>query len=114
MIRVDNFNNVWLTRGDDAVFTVEILNEDGTIYTLANNDILKLTLKKDLVSSPALTKTVTGSDTIRILHSDTTDLSGVYLYDVQLTKGSDSTIHTVVGDDGEHAPLFTIVEDVTR
>ena len=97
-------NNIFITRGDSAEFTLSI-----TGYTPASGDVLTFTVKKNCNDAQALIqKTIDTSDMkIAITHDDTAGLEfGDYWYDVQL-KTADS-YDTVIIPHG-----FTIGAEVT-
>lgn len=116
MFRVDDACNVYMTRGDDVSITVDIVNDDGTSYTMAAGDVLALTVRNDYDSqSIVFSASVTGTNVIAIASSATANVAPrKYVYDIQLTKASNSNKHTVVGPDGFNNPTWTILGDVTR
>jgi len=116
MFRVDEFNNVWMTRGDDITLTVAIFRDkEHTIpYTMAASDTLTLTVREAYDSaSAAFSSTSTGSNTLLIASSTTSNKTcKEYVYDIELVSSSKK--HTIIGQDGEMRPVWTILEDVTR
>lgn len=39
-------NNIYMTRGDTATLNLTITNEDGSIYTPSDTDVILFTVKK--------------------------------------------------------------------
>lgn len=109
MLIVSKNGEIRLTRGDTARFTVAVTNDEGKAYEIQKDDILTLSVKKDVKDVEyALQKEITGSDTFHIEPSDTAGLEfGKYKYDVQI-KQAGGDIYTVI------APTeFEILKEVT-
>lgn len=107
MLIVKN-NKVSLTRGDTARLTVPITDDSGQPYTVQEDDVVTLTVKKNYEDTePAIEKKVTGSADFHIKPEDTKGLAfGDYKYDVQLTT-ADGDNYTVIDD-----KIFTITKEV--
>lgn len=99
MLRVSKSGEIKLTRGDTAKLTVSVTVNDGQPYTVANDDILTLTVKQNYEDEvPVIEKKVTGDTTFHIEPKDTKSLAfGKYKYDVQVTT-SDGENYTVIDD----------------
>ena len=108
------YNNIVMTRGDDAYISLPIYNADGSEYEVASGDTVECAVKGTLVTSSTavaalFTGTVTVSDGVATWHIDSTDSdidAGVYYWDAQITTSS-GDINTV------YAGKFTIVGEVT-
>lgn len=91
-------NNITMTRGDDVSFSVTLYS-DGTLYTMNAQDVLKFTVRQKLkrgTETPLIQKTYTGTSTISLADTDTSDLAyGQYVYDVEVTL-STGAVHTVI------------------
>lgn len=116
MLYVGSDKSIKLTRGDTAMFTINIDNEstEGP-YIIGENDILKFTVRKsenDEIFS--FQKVVQGSASIVIEPEDTSSLDfGKYKYDVELTTTT-GDVYTVIGaDDRNKLPTFEILKEVT-
>jgi hypothetical protein len=100
MLKISN-NDISLTRGDTARLTVPtyiVIGEEKQPYTVKEDDVMKLTVKKEYRDEPMIEKKITGSNSFHIKPEDTKPYDfGTYKYDVELT--------TVDGDN------YTIVED---
>lgn len=107
-------NKIRMTRGDSAYLTVALTRAvpgaPEEAYTIAADDTLTLTVRKNIRSeSAALTKTLTGSASIRIAPEDTAGLDpGCYVYDVQLTTAA-GDVYTVIA-----AETWVLDGEVTR
>jgi hypothetical protein len=110
-------NNIYITRGDSSTLAVDILNADGTAYSMVDGDVINFTVKKHATDAAALiskstsdsTITVTGNEaSIGINPGDTKSLDyGIYLYDVQITH-KDGSVDTFI------TPTpFSVMEEVT-
>lgn len=99
MLSVSKSGEIKLTRGDTARLTVSVADSDGQPYTVANDDILTLTVKQNYDDEvPVIEKVVTGGTTFHIEPKDTKGLAfGKYKYDVQVTT-SDGENYTVIDD----------------
>lgn len=101
MLKISN-NDVSLTRGDTARLTVPtyiIVGEEKQPYTVKEDDVLTLTVKKDYADDvPLIEKKVTGSNLFHIKPEDTKGLDfTTYKYDVQLTT-ADGDNYTIIDD----------------
>ena len=76
-------NKVYLVRGDSGAITVTVLNADGNVLSIQDDDEILLTVRATPTSGILFQKT--GSEII-ITPEDTADLAfGTYCYDVQIT-----------------------------
>ncbi len=89
-------DEVILTRGDSADINVKITDANGDIYTLAEGDVIKFTLKKNCETSDIIIQKTLVNSIISLQPADTEDLSyGTYYFDVQLTTAG-ADVYTVV------------------
>ena len=97
MLKIDDNNNITLTRGDSASIEVTLTNPDGSAYELQSGDVLMFTVKYNCITEDIIIqKDISSNATINILPSDTnTLLYGNYVYDVQLTKAN-GAVNTVI------------------
>lgn len=89
---------ITLTRGDSARLQVSLTNEtDGTEYTLADGDVLAMTLKASAEDAASLFRITADKDSTFSIHpADTNGLDfGTYVYDVQLTTAA-GDVYTVI------------------
>lgn len=93
MLRIEDENEIYLTRGDTAYLTVAV---DG--YQAFEGDTISFTVKKKITDAePALKLTVPIDEAFVFQPSDTAELDyGKYYYDIQ--------IDTAFGE------VFTVVE----
>lgn len=106
-------NRIRMTRGDSAYMTVKLTRAipgcEEEEYTMAEDDTLTMTVRKNIRADTAIIKTAVGSASFRFVPSDTEDLSpGCYIYDVQLTTAA-GDVYTVT--DREE---FILMDGVTR
>ena len=95
-------NNIKLTRGDTARFTVPtyiVIGEEKHPYDIKEDDVLTLTVKKEYADEVAMIeKKVTGINLFHIKPEDTKPYDfGTYKYDVQITT-ADGDNYTIVED----------------
>lgn len=89
-------DEVILTRGDSADIIVNITDANGDIYTPAEGDVIKFTLKKNCNTSDIIIQKTLVNSVISLQPADTKDLPyGTYYFDVQLTTAGDG-VYTVV------------------
>lgn len=99
MLLIKPDNSIALTRGDTAYLDISIINDvTKEPYALAADDTLTLSVKRTIKDdAPCLQKAVTGTNSFKITHADTCQLSfGMYQYDVELNTADGDTF-TVVG-----------------
>ena len=108
MLKIAANGEITLTRGDTARLTVTLKDDAGQPYTVQNDDVVTLTVKKEYEDETALIeKKVTGGNTFHIKPEDTKGLAfGKYKYDVQVTT-ADGDNYTVLDD-----KTFTIAKEV--
>lgn len=89
-------DEVNLTRGDSADIIVNITDANGDIYTPAEGDVIKFTLKKNCETSDIIIQKTLVNSIISLQPADTKDLPyGTYYFDVQLTTAG-ADVYTVV------------------
>ena len=75
-----------LTRGDIAIFSITITNDNGEIYKAQEGDKIVFTLKNNTLSQNVIIQKEVIDGIVKIEHEDTKDLEyGKYVFDVQLT-----------------------------
>lgn len=100
-------NKISLTKGDNASFKVSVVEANGQIRHLFDDDIITLTVRKTADSDIAFTKTA-DKGVINIVPADTKSLTaGTYVYDIQLTTFG-GNIYTVIP-----ISYFEIEQEVT-
>ena len=97
MFKIMEDNTIYLSRGDTARLTVDINNDEGEAYAMAEGDTLTLSVKKKLSDTePCLKKVSNGVNTFHIEPQDTKGLPfGLYVYDVKLVTSKGDT-YTVI------------------
>ena len=115
MLSVDKKNNtIQLTRGDTARLTVELeveLEDETTQpYSVQNDDVLTLSVKKRKEDfKPCIEKVVKGSADFHIKPEDTAELEfGNYVYDVEILT-AEGDVYTVIEN-----KTFKIGVEVTK
>ena len=96
MLKIDENNNIYLTRADSCVLDLSVVDDEGNEYDYSN-DLVQLTIKgSTLTDSVIIQKAITGDHFI-IDPNDTKNLDyGVYRYDVQIINNSNA-VYTVIG-----------------
>lgn len=89
MFYIEN-DQIYLTRGDDAVLEVAILTGDDEVYQLQEGDMLTLSVRRQpSPASPVLLQVSSVTGRLILSHADTEKLgAGRYSADVQLTTAS--------------------------
>ena len=107
MLRVKN-NEIYLTRGDTASFTLDIVDDTRAKYAITDDDQILFTVKRSTSDTAVILQKAVVDKTITIKPAETADLPyGTYYYDVQLSR-PDGFVATVI------TPThFTICEEVT-
>lgn len=80
---------ITLTRGDTLRATIDIFNEDGTVYTPIVGDVVRFAMKQSYNSSNVIIEKIIPNDTLllEISPEETKSLKqpADYVFDVQLT-----------------------------
>lgn len=99
MLKIQSSGDIELTRGDTARLSVSVTDNQKQPYTVKEDDVLTLTVKKDYADAePLIEKKITGSNTFHIKPEDTKGLAfATYKYDVQITT-ADGDNYTVIDD----------------
>ena len=119
MLKIDENNNIFITRGDKASIDICIPLDEGN-YEFQTTDILYFTVKKTYNDTqPVLRKILTFEEptttaTFILTSSDTTlgQLSNLplqYVYDVSLNEDQ-----TIIGYDENGAKYLTIYPEVSN
>lgn len=96
MYRIDDAQNIFLTRSDTCSLKLSVVDDNDTPYDYSN-DLVQLTIKTNTYTPiTVIQKNIVG-DTFKIDPDDTKSLSyGKYLYDVQIITNSND-VYTVIG-----------------
>lgn len=99
MLKIQSNGDIELTRGDTARLSVSVTDTQKQPYTIQEDDVLTLTVKKEYKDEePLIEKKITGSNTFHIKPEDTKGLDfATYKYDVQVTT-ADGDNYTVIDD----------------
>lgn len=101
-------NNLYMTRGDTAVFPLKVTYMDDTEYTFEEGDQILFSVKKRTTENEALFQKEITNGVLFLMPEDTKSLAcGRYCYDVQLTK-HDGTVRTIIPPH-----ILKICEEVT-
>lgn len=111
---VINGTDIYLTRGDSAIITLDCVNEAGATISFATGDIIYFTVKTSTdTATKTLQKIVTiaapaTEAVITLIPTDTKTIQrGEYVYDIQYTK-INGEIYTII-----EPSLFSIEGEVT-
>lgn len=103
---------IFITKGDSATINVQLKNQDGTDYVMANGDTITLTVRKKIDATVLLTAT-SSTNTINLTPTQTKLLEvGMCFYDIQLTTGANE-IFTVAGAIDSIIPNMKVYPEVT-
>ena len=101
-------HKISLTKGDNASFKVNIIEANGQIRQLFDDDVITLTVRKTANSDIAFTKTAENG-VINIVPTDTKSLAaGTYVYDIQITTFG-GNVYTIIP-----ISYFEIQQEVTQ
>jgi hypothetical protein len=101
-------NNIYMTRGDSAVFHLEILDSNGSLYEAPDGTSLLFTVKSDTETTAIILQKSVIDGSITINPSDTSALDyGDYVYDVQMVL-PDGYTSTIIPPS-----LFRLMQEVT-
>lgn len=108
MLKIDDDNNIYLTRGDTATLDVYITDEDGVSYVMAADDRLIFSVRRLAGKGEVLISKVVSSPTIYLDTDDTKVLSfGKYKYDIFLFNETSEKLDTFIAD-----RIFELGEEV--
>ena len=106
-------NIIKITKGDSAVFNVDIAYADGTPYIIKSGDKLKMTVRRR-IGSEVLLESESTTNTITLTHDMTTKLvPGNCVYDIEL-KTSAGEVYTVIGLTDNSTYNMYVVGEVTE
>ena len=101
-------HKISLTKGDNASFKVNIIEANGQIRQLFDDDVITLTVRKTANSDIAFTKTAENG-VINLVPTDTKSLAaGTYVYDIQITTFG-GNVYTIIP-----ISYFEIGQEVTQ
>lgn len=85
MLKIDEEDNIYLTRGDTAIIDIALFDEDGDPYAMLSSDRLVFTLRKLYDKGVILIEKEVDEPSFSFTSSDTKDLDfGAYVYDIYL------------------------------
>lgn len=96
MYKIDDNQNIFLTRSDTCELKLSIVDDNDTPYDYSN-DLVQLTIKTTSYTPTIVIQKDISGDTFKIEPTDTKNLLyGKYLYDVQIITNS-GDVYTVIG-----------------
>lgn len=99
MLRIDDENNIYLTRGDTADFDIELTDEDGQPYIMGADEIIIFSLRKLYDKGLILVQKQSAAPSFSLSTADTKDLSfGKYKYDIYLYNQVTYKLDTFIAD----------------
>lgn len=103
-------NDIYITRGDQAAFSIRPQEDNGDTYVMEVNDHLRLRVyslrsRRDVLTAD----TLPGEITFSLTAADTQRLGGRYGYDVKLYF-ADGSYTTIIGAAPNYIPHFTVLE----
>lgn len=85
MLKIDEEDNIYLTRGDTAIIDIALFDEDGEPYAMLSSDRLVFTLRKLYDKGVILIEKEVDEPSFSFTSADTKDLDfGAYVYDIYL------------------------------
>ena len=98
MINIDD-NNIFITRGDTALFNIEMLDADDEPYTMAADESIIFTVKRMYEYGDIVIEKTSSIPQIALSSDDTNTLSfGSYKYDVYLYNSTTHEINTFIAN----------------
>lgn len=93
-------NTITMINGDSECMIVSFIDVDGALLELVTGDTVYLTLKKNVTDENAvlqkeITTFIDGKAYIELLPEDTINLSGGYIYDVQINKAGGQVVTVI-------------------
>lgn len=109
MLRIEDDAAIRLTRGDSAVFKINIFNSDGSVYEIKQNDEVLFTVKRNTRTDEYIIQKKSDlNGEVFFTPEDTALLSyGTYKYDIQV-RNSLGVVNTIVGPAN-----FVLTDEVT-
>lgn len=99
MLRIDDENNIYLTRGDTADFDIELTDEDGNPYAMSVDEIIIFSLRKLYDKGHILVQKQSSTSSFSLSTADTKNLSfGKYKYDIYLFNQVSYKLDTFIAD----------------
>ena len=96
MYKIDENQNIVLTRSDTCILKLEITDSAGNSYDYSN-DTVQLTVKSSTYTNDIIIQKTIDGDSFVITPDDTKDLTyDVYMYDVQIITPQNN-VYTVIG-----------------
>lgn len=96
MYKIDDDQNIFLTRSDTCSLKLSVVDDNDTPYDYSN-DLVQLTIKTNTYTPVIVIQKNIVGDTFKIDPDDTKNLQyGRYLYDVQIITNSND-VYTVIG-----------------
>ena len=96
MYKIDEKQNIILTRSDTCVLKLEITDSAGDSYDYSN-DTVQFTVKSSTYTNEVIIQKTINGDSFVITPDDTKDLYyGTYFYDVQIITPQNN-VYTVIG-----------------
>lgn len=107
MLKIDDDNNIYLTRGDTPIIDVSLKDEEGNPYSMTSNERLIFTLRKLWDKGTILLTKTVATPVFTFTTDDTKDLDfGEYVYDIYLYNTNTNNRDTFIAE-----KIFTIGEE---
>lgn len=108
MLRIDEENNIYLTRGDTAIIDVEITDADGKPYNMTPTDKLIFTVRRLYDKGEEIIRKEVAVPVITLITNDTKYLTfGKYKFDIYLYNSITHILDTFIAE-----KTFEIAEEV--
>lgn len=99
MLRIDENDNIYLTRGDTAIFDIALTDEDDNPYIMSADEIIIFSLRKLYDKGHILVQKQSATPSFTLDTNDTKDLSfGTYKYDIYLFNNVSYKLDTFLAD----------------
>lgn len=99
MVKFLDAYGIQATKGDTIIMPFVVFNNDGSVYQVQTEDVIKFGMKESYSDAECLIEKTIDNSTLKLVldHTDTKDLDvRSYVYDIQITKAENNEVHTFI------------------